>query len=330
MAKLDFSKKASFNKSTEKKEPEKINIDVSKNNVVKIPVSLIEIKENIRNEKDDKELEELADTIREYGLQEPVIVYENGDGKYTVKMGHRRVKACKIYDIPEIDCIIAPAFKDEKERLILQAIENEHRINMTAKERETYMKRMIDLGMTQAEIAKALHKPKGWISESLKAFNTREENADIFENIEGEISTRTAYTVGNLTEEEKESVFNFTKENGNTAEALKKAIEEEKRKRKKESEEKTETIENDEINEEFGISFDDTEEEVIESEEEIIPETIKSQNESTKIEINIAYDVDNVFKNVNIKKLPKKTDIEKFIARMIENYYIEKGFNVTK
>ena len=207
---------------------------------------------------------------------------------------------------------------------------------MSAKERETYMKRMIDLGMTQAEIAKALHKPKGWISESLKALNTREENADIFENIEGEVSTRTAYTVGTLTEEEKESVFNLTKENGNTAEALKKAIEEEKRKRNKESEEKTETkstqnnTKTTTINEEFGISFDDTEEEVIESEKEIISETIESQNESTKIEINIAYDIDSVSKNVNIKKLSKKTDIEKFIARMIENYYLEKGFNVTK
>ena len=57
-----------------------------------IPIGHIHIKENIRRNYDDTELEALATSIRMYGLLQPITVYPVEDG-YVVKTGHRRFLA---------------------------------------------------------------------------------------------------------------------------------------------------------------------------------------------------------------------------------------------
>lgn len=331
MPKLDFSKKpTNVGVKVEKKLSIKdTNIDSSK--VVKIPVSLLEIGENIRNQKDDSELEELAESIKEYGQLEPVIVYKDGD-KYVVKVGSRRARACIVHNIPTVDCIVSDnPWKDEKERIILQAIENEHRINMSTKERETYIKKLQDIGLSNNEIAAALHKPKSMISEALKALDARNENADIFENLDGETSTRSTYDFSTLSKEQKENVKEKVLENGNTADAFTQAVKEEKERIKKEKQAKeseknnSENITNDEVNSMFDIDesddfdiieFDDSEE--------------SEETKETTIGINLKYSInetDKVFKwTCDRKTLTSK--VEKFILKQIENFYIEEGYSI--
>ena len=308
MAKLDFSKKPqNIGVKVEKKETVKFD-SADINRVVKIPTNLIDIGENIRNEKNDAELEELAESIKEYGQLEPVIVYKEGE-RYTVKVGSRRTKACMVYDIPTVDCIIAEhAWKDEKERIILQAIENEHRINMSTKERETYIKKLQDMGMSNVEIAAALHKPKSMITEALKALEAREENADIFENLEGEATSRSAYDFGNLSEEQKEKV-----------KAEKERI---KNKEKKEPE-----ISNDEVNEMFDIDSDDSDI----SDNVVFDDDEESENpKEVSLGINLNYSInetDKVFKWTSNKK-EFNSKVEKFIINQIENFYLEEGYTI--
>ena len=64
----------------------------------------------------DAELDQLADSIRVLGLQEPVIVKQIGRNQYEIVSGHRRVEACKITGITEVDCIVREASTLDNDR----------------------------------------------------------------------------------------------------------------------------------------------------------------------------------------------------------------------
>ena len=192
--------------------------------VVEIPLTEIELDKNIRDSYTDDALDELGESILENGQIQPIIVYRNVSGKYIIKVGHRRYKACLIKDIPTIKCIVEEDFKTEKERIITQAIENEQRLNLSSRERESYIAQLIDLGLSQVEISKALHKTKGWVSEALTAHNFVKENKELFDNLSEEPSTRDVWIASKLPSDERETAFSEAKKQGGTKEAIKKEL----------------------------------------------------------------------------------------------------------
>lgn len=209
----------------EKSEPIKTvtNKPNEKNMLVEIPIESIVLDKNIRDTYVDDSLEQLGDSIVENGQIQPVIVALTDEG-YKVKVGHRRVKACMLRDIPFVKCIIEDNFEDEKQRIIIQAIENEQRLNLSSREREAYIAQLLDLGMSQVEIAKALHKTKGWVSEAITAYNFVSENQDIFEDLTEEPSTRDAWIASKLPKEQLKKAVEDAKSKGGTKEAFKKEI----------------------------------------------------------------------------------------------------------
>ena len=198
-------------------------IDYSKQKLVDIPIEQIEIDKNIRDAYADASLEELGDSIIENGQIQPIIVTKKGD-KYVVKVGHRRYKACLLRDVATLKCIVEDDFKNEKERIITQAIENEQRLNLSSREREAYIAQLIDLGLSQIEIARALHKSKGWVSEALTSYKFVNENQGIFEELSEEPSTRDTWKASTLSKEQLSSAIEAAKEQGGTKEAFKKEI----------------------------------------------------------------------------------------------------------
>lgn len=187
--------------------------EYKENAVVKIPLDLIDIGENIRREENPDELEELAQTIREYGQLEPCVVYKNGD-RYTLKLGSRRYSACLFAGIETLDCIVTDPFESESQRMILQAVENEHRKNMTTTEREIYICQLVESGMKPAEVSKALKKSPGWISEAIKAHEVREEMKSTLEKLGGlkeEPTSRVMYEMRDLSKAQREAVFRQAK-----------------------------------------------------------------------------------------------------------------------
>lgn len=194
-----------------------------KNSLIEIPIDKIVLDKNIRDTYADDSLEQLGDSIVENGQIQPVIVALTDKG-YKVKVGHRRVKACMLRDIPFVKCIVEDNFEDEKQRIIIQAIENEQRLNLSSREREAYIAQLLDLGMSQVEIAKALHKTKGWVSEAITAFNFVNDNQEIFEDLIEEPSTRDAWIASKLPKDQLKSAVQEAKNQGGTKEAFKKEI----------------------------------------------------------------------------------------------------------
>jgi len=114
---------------------------------------------------DEKALEELAQSIKEHGVFQPIIVKRSIKG-YDIIAGERRVKACKMAGIEKIPAIIRD-FTD-KEMMEIALLENLQRENLSAiEEAEAYKKLIENLNITQDELANRLGKSRPHITNLL-------------------------------------------------------------------------------------------------------------------------------------------------------------------
>jgi len=216
-------KNMSFDISTDDEHTKEEGKIYSEGSFVDLPINMVTLDKNIRDIYADDSLDELGDSILENGQIQPIVVCPR-DGKYIVKVGHRRYKACLLRDIPTIKCIIQEDFEDEKQRIITQAVENEQRLNLSSRERESYIARLIELGLSQVEIARVLHKTKGWVSEALTSYKLVSENEELFNELSEEPSTRDTWKASTLTADQLKSVVSEAKRDGGTKDAFKKAV----------------------------------------------------------------------------------------------------------
>ena len=124
---------------------------------------------NIRYEKDD-EINELAKSIEENGLINPILVKRIAGGKYEVIAGHRRFEAVKRLRMQEIECNITDDVMTEKEVVFAQIAENIQRKDMSALELvdcfDNLKKRF---GIKQNQIARYFNKSEAWVTNQYQA-----------------------------------------------------------------------------------------------------------------------------------------------------------------
>jgi ParB family transcriptional regulator, chromosome partitioning protein len=116
---------------------------------------------------DQGKLQELANSIVNNGLVQPIIVNVISNGKYQIIAGERRYRACKMIGLKEIPVIIKNL--SDQEILEIALIENIQREELTAiEEAESYAKLMNDFGYTQARLADALGKSRSHVANLLR------------------------------------------------------------------------------------------------------------------------------------------------------------------
>ena len=124
---------------------------------------------NIRNERDE-EINELAKSIEENGLINPIFVKRIAGGKYEVIAGHRRFEAVKRLRLPYIECNIADDEKTEKDVLFTQIAENVQRKDMSALELvECFEDMKKRYGYKQNQIARIFNKTETWVTNQYQA-----------------------------------------------------------------------------------------------------------------------------------------------------------------
>lgn len=114
-----------------------------------------------RQEFDDATLDELAQTIRERGVRQPVSVrrHPQQEGRWLLNFGARRLRAARRAQLDRI-----PAFLDEAADGYDQVIENEQREPLKPLELALFVQRRLTAGDSQAEIARRLGKSKAYIT----------------------------------------------------------------------------------------------------------------------------------------------------------------------
>lgn len=108
-----------------------------------------------RQEFEERELEELAASIRANGILQPIIVRSGGAGGYEVVAGERRVRAARLAGLAEIPAIVRRYSDDEV--LVLSLVENIQRTDLNAIDKAQAFRRLsTHLGATHQEIAERL------------------------------------------------------------------------------------------------------------------------------------------------------------------------------
>ena len=126
-------------------------------------------REQPRKNFNQEALEELAESIKEYGLIQPIIVTEK-DGYYSIIAGERRWRACKLAGLEEIPAIIRD--DDERRNNEIALIENIQREDLNPYEKAVGIKNLMqEYGLRQEDVAKKLGKSRSAIANSVRILN---------------------------------------------------------------------------------------------------------------------------------------------------------------
>ncbi len=121
----------------------------------------------------DYKMEELVNSIKEYGIIQPLIVSPK-DGGYELIAGERRLRAAKEAGFKKVPVILRNA--DEQEKLELALIENIQREDLNPVEKAMAYRQLLDeFNLTQEELAKRIGKPRSSIANTLRILNLPEE-----------------------------------------------------------------------------------------------------------------------------------------------------------
>ncbi len=115
---------------------------------------------------DEKELQELADSIKEQGVFQPILVKQTDTG-YVLLAGERRVRAAKLAGLSTIPAVI----KDftQQQMLELSLLENIQREDLSVIEEASSYQQLIEkLGYTQEDLAKRLGKSRTHVTNTLR------------------------------------------------------------------------------------------------------------------------------------------------------------------
>ena len=168
--------------------------------IYEIPLDKIDRYESQPRESfDDDALGELADSIKEHGLLQPIIVSAHGD-RYRIVAGERRFRAAMLNKMPTIRAIVRSY--DEKKTFEVALIENLQRENLNSIEEAKALNELKEkYGLTLDQISKTIGKNKTTISNSMRLLNLP---AEIISEVEsGRISAGHARALLGLSDTEK-------------------------------------------------------------------------------------------------------------------------------
>jgi ParB family chromosome partitioning protein len=140
-----------------------------------------------RREFDQAKLQDLADSIKMYGILQPLVVTRKEiikpDGglatEYELIAGERRLRASKLAGLREVPALIRAKEDDDRAKLELAIIENLQREDISPVDKARAFKQLAEkFGMTHSEIAKKVGKSREYISNSIRVLGLPEEMLD--------------------------------------------------------------------------------------------------------------------------------------------------------
>lgn len=161
---------AGAKESTQKKQTKEIEVDPSElaNVVLHIPVEDIRANPHQpRKEFNEDRLDELAASIKEHGIIQPLTVRYIGEKKFELISGERRLKASKLAGLTEIAAYVRKA--DDEQSMAFALIENIQREDLNALEvAHAYQRLLEEFDYTQAQVAERVGKNRSTVTNMLR------------------------------------------------------------------------------------------------------------------------------------------------------------------
>lgn len=183
-----------------------------KGRVISLPLDKISVNPmQPRKNFNEAQLNELVDSIKMYGIIQPLIVSEKM-GKYELIAGERRLRASKLAGLEKVPVIIRQV--DDQEKLEVALIENIQREDLNPIETALAYRKLIDeFNLTQEEMAKRVGKARPSVANTLRYLNLPDEIQIAL--IQGKITEGHAkYLVGLDSEEKQMGLFHKIIRNG--------------------------------------------------------------------------------------------------------------------
>ena len=151
----------------------------SENRITVLKLSLIDPNKDQPRKTFEKEpLEELAASISENGLLQPILVREYGDGRYQIIAGERRFRASKLAGLSEIPTIILD--KDDRRAAEISLIENIQREDLNPLEEALGYRSLAEgYGLTQEEISERTGKSRSAVANMMRLLDLPDEVLDL-------------------------------------------------------------------------------------------------------------------------------------------------------
>ncbi|MER1987768.1 MAG: ParB/RepB/Spo0J family partition protein [Solibacillus sp.] len=122
---------------------------------------------------DEEAIQELADSISEHGIIQPIVIRKKGK-KYEIVVGERRTRAARLAGLTEIPAILKEL--DEQQMMEIAILENLQREDLTSiEEAEAYNSLIMQLGFTQDDLAKRLGKSRPHIANHIRLLQLPED-----------------------------------------------------------------------------------------------------------------------------------------------------------
>jgi ParB family transcriptional regulator, chromosome partitioning protein len=147
---------------------------------------------------DEEKLQDLANSILEHGVIQPIILRKKGKN-YEIVAGERRWRAAIKAGLTEVPCLVREL--DEEQNMLIAIIENMQREDLNPIEEAEGISRMVEtFGMTQDAVSKSLGKSRPYITNSLRLLKLPDYVRDLVS--EGKLSAAHGRTVITIEDEE--------------------------------------------------------------------------------------------------------------------------------
>ena len=171
-------------------------------------ISITDIQKNPyqpRKEFDREKLHELAQSIKENGVIQPIIVRRSPLIGYEILAGERRYRASLLAGLTSIPAVVKQL--SDQEMMIQSIIENLQRENLNPIEEARAFESLVEKGFTHAEIADKMGKSRPYISNSIRLLSLPERILSEVEN--GKLSQAHARSLVGLNKEHQEYFFHL-------------------------------------------------------------------------------------------------------------------------
>lgn len=169
-------------------------------------ISITDIQKNPyqpRKEFDGEKLHELAQSIKENGVIQPIIVRQSPVIGYEILAGERRYRASLLAGLRSIPAVVKQL--SDQEMMIQSIIENLQRENLNPIEEARAYESLVEKGFTHAEIADKMGKSRPYISNSIRLLSLSEQILSEVEN--GKLSQAHARSLVGLNKEQQDYFF---------------------------------------------------------------------------------------------------------------------------
>jgi ParB family chromosome partitioning protein len=152
----------------------------------------------------EDELNELADSIRQQGVIQPILVEDAGDGTFTIIAGERRTRAARLAGLSQIPAILRK-YSEEK-RMVVTLVENIQRSDLNPVEEAAAYRQLMELeNLSQEEVAAKVGKNRATVANALRLLKLP---ADMQESMKrGELSAGHARAVLSVSGEREQDLL---------------------------------------------------------------------------------------------------------------------------